>query len=115
MVSEELYVSFNCLATPAVADSQRVNARPVVSSLKLSELDEFLIIANNGLGDFITYQATLDIARSERADSTITAQKLRDFAVGYDPGPRAPPCSWRSPWLAFSLRAGRRRNTRFRG
>ncbi|KAH9025485.1 hypothetical protein EDB84DRAFT_399548 [Lactarius hengduanensis] len=60
-----------------------VNARPDVSSLKLSELDEFLIIANNGLWDFVSYQTAVDIARSERADPMIAAQKLRDFAVSY--------------------------------
>ncbi|KAI0301034.1 hypothetical protein B0F90DRAFT_1810245 [Multifurca ochricompacta] len=60
-----------------------VNARPDVSSLKLSELDEFLIIANNGLWDFVSYQTAVDIARSERADPMTAAQKLRDFAVSY--------------------------------
>ncbi|KAF8271493.1 hypothetical protein EI94DRAFT_1568332 [Lactarius quietus] len=60
-----------------------INARPDVSSLKLSELDEFLIIANNGLWDFVSYQTAVDIARSERSDPMIAAQKLRDFAVSY--------------------------------
>ncbi|KAN0138351.1 Protein phosphatase 2C domain containing protein, partial [Lactarius tabidus] len=60
-----------------------VNARPDITSLKLSELDEFLIIANNGLWDFVTYQTAVDIARSERGDPMIAAQKLRDFAVSY--------------------------------
>lgn len=60
-----------------------VNARPDVSSLKLSELDEFLIIANSGLWDFVSYQTAVDIARSERADPMIAAQKLRDFAISY--------------------------------
>ncbi|KAI0267046.1 hypothetical protein BC834DRAFT_822775 [Gloeopeniophorella convolvens] len=60
-----------------------VNARPDVSSLKLSELDEFLIIANNGLWDYVSYQTAVDIARSERADPMIAAQKLRDFAISY--------------------------------
>ena len=60
-----------------------VNARPDVSSLKLSELDEFLIIANNGLWDFVSYQTAVDIARSERSDPMIAAQKLRDFAISY--------------------------------
>ena len=60
-----------------------VNARPDVSSLKLSELDEFLIIANNGLWDFVSYQTAVDIARSERGDPMIAAQKLRDFAISY--------------------------------
>ena len=60
-----------------------VNARPDITSLKLSELDEFLIIANNGLWDFVTYQTAVDIARSERGDPMMAAQKLRDFAVSY--------------------------------
>jgi adenylate cyclase len=60
-----------------------VNARPDITSLELSELDEFLIIANNGLWDFVTYQTAVDIARSERGDPMIAAQKLRDFAVSY--------------------------------
>jgi adenylate cyclase len=60
-----------------------VNARPDITSTVLSELDEFLIIANNGLWDFVTYQTAVDIARSERGDPMIAAQKLRDFAVSY--------------------------------
>ena len=60
-----------------------VNARPDVNSLKLTELDEFLIIANNGLWDFVSYQTAVDIARSERNDPMIAAQKLRDFAISY--------------------------------
>jgi adenylate cyclase len=60
-----------------------INARPDVSSLKLSEQDEFLIIANNGLWDFVSYQTAVDIARLERADPMIAAQKLRDVAVSY--------------------------------
>jgi adenylate cyclase len=60
-----------------------INARPDVSSLKLSELDEFLIIANNGLWDYVPYQTAVDIARTERGDPMIAAQKLRDFAVSY--------------------------------
>jgi adenylate cyclase len=60
-----------------------VNARPDVSSLKLSELDEFVIIANNGLWDFVSYQTAVDIARSERNDPMTAAQKLRDFAISY--------------------------------
>ena len=60
-----------------------INARPDVTFLELSELDEFLIIANNGLWDFVTYQTAVDIARSERGDPMMAAQKLRDFAVSY--------------------------------
>ncbi|KAI0058114.1 PP2C-domain-containing protein [Artomyces pyxidatus] len=60
-----------------------VNARPDVSAMQLSELDEFIIIGNNGLWDYVSYQTAVDIARSERADPMIAAQKLRDFAISY--------------------------------
>lgn len=60
-----------------------VNARPDVVVRPLTELDEFLIIANQGLWDFVPYQTAVDIARSERSDPMIAAQKLRDFAISY--------------------------------
>ncbi|TFY71632.1 hypothetical protein EVG20_g1385 [Dentipellis fragilis] len=60
-----------------------VNARPDVYAYRLSELDEFIIIANSGLWDYVSYQTAVDIARSERGDPMIAAQKLRDFAISY--------------------------------
>lgn len=60
-----------------------VNARPDVITWELSELDEFVIIGNRGLWDFVSYQTAVDIARSERDDPMIAAQKLRDFAISY--------------------------------
>ncbi|KAI0047904.1 PP2C-domain-containing protein [Auriscalpium vulgare] len=60
-----------------------VNARPDVAAVTLTELDEFIIIGNNGLWDYVSYQTAVDIARSERADPMIAAQKLRDFAISY--------------------------------
>ncbi|KAI0075659.1 PP2C-domain-containing protein [Panus rudis PR-1116 ss-1] len=60
-----------------------VNARPDIVVRPLTELDEFLIIANQGLWDHMPYQTAVDIARSERADPMIAAQKLRDFAISY--------------------------------
>lgn len=60
-----------------------VNARPHICTWELSELDEFVIIGNRGLWDYVSYQTAVDIARSERADPMIAAQKLRDFAISY--------------------------------
>jgi adenylate cyclase len=60
-----------------------VNARPDIYMRDLSELDEFVIIGNRGLWDYVSYQTAVDIARSERADPMIAAQKLRDFAISY--------------------------------
>lgn len=60
-----------------------VNARPSIKQYELSEQDEFVIIGNSGLWDFVSYQTAVDIARSERADPMIASQKLRDFAISY--------------------------------
>ncbi|GJE90159.1 adenylate cyclase-like protein [Phanerochaete sordida] len=60
-----------------------VNARPDIITWELSELDEFVIIGNRGLWDFVSYQTAVDIARSARDNPMIAAQKLRDFAISY--------------------------------
>ncbi|KAF9263742.1 PP2C-domain-containing protein [Marasmius fiardii PR-910] len=60
-----------------------VNARPDVREWELTESDEFVIVGNRGLWDYVSYQTAVDIARQERADPMIAAQKLRDFALSY--------------------------------
>ncbi|KIJ92315.1 hypothetical protein K443DRAFT_135321 [Laccaria amethystina LaAM-08-1] len=64
-----------------------VNARPDICVWDLTDLDEFVIVANCGLWDYISYQTAVDIARTvartERPDPMIAAQKLRDFAISY--------------------------------
>ncbi|KAJ4469519.1 adenylate cyclase [Lentinula aciculospora] len=60
-----------------------VNARPDIFVWELSEHDEFVIVANRGLWDFVTYKTAVDIARRERGDPMLAAQKLRDFAISY--------------------------------
>lgn len=59
-----------------------VNARPYVYQWELSDLDEFVIIGNRGLWDYVSHQTAVDIARTER-DPMMAAQKLRDFAISY--------------------------------
>ncbi|KAI5830876.1 PP2C-domain-containing protein [Schizophyllum commune Tattone D] len=63
-----------------------VNARPDVHTYHLDESDEFVIVANRGLWDYVSYQTAVDIARSEWMDTRdpmIVAMKLRDFAISY--------------------------------
>ncbi|KAL6303514.1 adenylate cyclase-like protein [Sparassis latifolia] len=60
-----------------------VNARPHIRTWQLNDTDEFVIVGNSGLWDVVSYQTAVDIARSERADPMIAAQKLRDFAISY--------------------------------
>ncbi|KAG6835940.1 hypothetical protein H0H93_013157 [Arthromyces matolae] len=60
-----------------------VNARPDVFTYPLSPNDEFVIIADRSLWDFVSFQTAVDIARTERGDPMIAAQKLRDFAISY--------------------------------
>ncbi|KAG5336303.1 hypothetical protein C0989_012240 [Termitomyces sp. Mn162] len=59
-----------------------VNARPDVFQYPLAPKDEFVIIADRSLWDFVSFQTAVDIARTER-DPMIAAQKLRDFAISY--------------------------------
>ncbi|KAJ7362214.1 hypothetical protein DFH08DRAFT_320591 [Mycena albidolilacea] len=56
-----------------------INARPDIVIYDLTELDEFVIIANPGLWDYVSYQTAVDIA--QRTEPMIAAQKLRDFAI----------------------------------
>jgi adenylate cyclase len=58
-----------------------VNARPDICIYDLTDQDEFVIIANRGLWDYVSYQAAVDIAQG--TDPMTAAQKLRDFAISY--------------------------------
>ncbi len=64
-----------------------INARPDIFVYDLSDMDEFVIIANRGLWDFVPYQTAVDIARTvmraDQPDPMLAAQKLRDFAISY--------------------------------
>ncbi|EPS44060.1 hypothetical protein H072_1966 [Dactylellina haptotyla CBS 200.50] len=60
-----------------------VQACPSVQHWKISESDEFLILASKELWDHISYQTAVYIASQEKNDLMLAAQKLRDFAIGY--------------------------------
>ena len=52
-------------------------------SVELTDADEFVILANRGLWNVMSYQAAVDVARTQRADPMLAAQKLRDLAISY--------------------------------
>jgi adenylate cyclase len=60
-----------------------VNARPDIFTHILSEFDQFVIIGNRGLWDFVSYRTAVDIARLNREDPMKAAQMLRDYAMAY--------------------------------
>ncbi|BGP40831.1 cysteinyl-tRNA synthetase [Rhodotorula kratochvilovae] len=60
-----------------------INAAPAVDEIELTETDEFVIIANRGLWEHMSYQAAVDVARTERGDPMAAAAKLRDLAISY--------------------------------
>ena len=60
-----------------------INASPEVRTRELAESDEFVIIGNSALWNCCSYQTAVDIARTERNDPMMAAQKLRDFAISY--------------------------------
>ena len=60
-----------------------INASPEVRTRQLTETDEFVIIGNHALWKWCSYQTAVDIARTERDDPMMAAQKLRDFAISY--------------------------------
>ncbi|WRT69993.1 uncharacterized protein IL334_006986 [Kwoniella shivajii] len=60
-----------------------VNSDPEIRTRPLTEQDEFVIIGNNALWQCCSYQTAVDIARTEKDDPMMAAQKLRDFALSY--------------------------------
>ncbi|KAG8834480.1 cysteinyl-tRNA synthetase [Serendipita sp. 399] len=59
-----------------------VIARPTVIEWDITDQDEFVIVGNSNLWDYVPYQNAVDIARQCR-DPMIAAQKLRDAAISY--------------------------------
>ena len=60
-----------------------VNCEPAVHVLDLVDSDEFVIVANRGLWDALSYQAAVDVAWEHREDPMLAAQRLRDMAIAY--------------------------------
>jgi len=60
-----------------------INSAPEIRTRQLAESDDFVIIGNHALWKCCSYQVAVDVARTERNDPMMAAQKLRDFAVSY--------------------------------
>ncbi|KAG8928661.1 cysteinyl-tRNA synthetase, partial [Tulasnella sp. 417] len=60
-----------------------VNARPSVQTVTLTDQDEFVIIGNRDLWDYVAPQTAVDIARLNKNEPMIAAQRLRDYAMSY--------------------------------
>lgn len=56
-----------------------INARPEIRVYDLNELDDFVIIANRGLWDYVSYQSAVEIGQG--AEPMMAAQELRDLAI----------------------------------
>ncbi|KAI9803847.1 MAG: hypothetical protein M1825_001727 [Sarcosagium campestre] len=60
-----------------------VQAGPHVAQISLKEQDEMLLIASRELWEYLTPDVVVDVARSERGDLMLAAQKLRDLAMAF--------------------------------
>ena len=60
-----------------------VNAAPHVLQVSLNDNDEMIVLASREFWRFVTPELAVDVARSEKADVMLAAQKLRDLAMAY--------------------------------
>ncbi|ODQ66423.1 hypothetical protein NADFUDRAFT_82247 [Nadsonia fulvescens var. elongata DSM 6958] len=56
---------------------------PDIVERTITESDELLIMANKELWQYMNHETAVDIARTEKGDPMLAAQKLRDFAIAY--------------------------------
>ena len=60
-----------------------VIAAPNSFHCQLSEGDELIVIATRELWDFVTVDLAIDVARGDKGDLMLAAQKLRDLAIAF--------------------------------
>lgn len=60
-----------------------VIAAPHTAHFTLTEQDEMIIIASREVWDYVTPDVVVDVARSERGDLMIAAQKIRDLSIAF--------------------------------
>ena len=60
-----------------------VIAAPHTLQVALNDNDEMIVLASKEFWDFVTPDLAVDVARSEKADVMLAAQKLRDLAMAY--------------------------------
>jgi len=59
------------------------NAAPDIQEMPLEGHEEMLILASRELWEYLSVQAAVDIARTEKTDLMRAAHKLRDIAISY--------------------------------
>ncbi|KAL1966282.1 hypothetical protein VTN77DRAFT_4635 [Rasamsonia byssochlamydoides] len=60
-----------------------VIAAPHTAHFTLTEQDEMIIMASREVWDYVTPDLVVDVARAERRDLMIAAQKIRDLAIAF--------------------------------
>ncbi|ERF69466.1 hypothetical protein EPUS_07281 [Endocarpon pusillum Z07020] len=60
-----------------------VIAAPHTLQVTLSDSDEMIVLASKEFWEFVTPDLAVDVARAEKADVMLAAQKLRDLAMAY--------------------------------
>jgi adenylate cyclase len=60
-----------------------VIASPHLFHCQLSEGDEIIVIATREFWDFVTVDLAIDVARADKGDLMLGAQKLRDLAIAF--------------------------------
>lgn len=60
-----------------------VIAAPSIMHCQLGEADELIVIATSEFWDFVTVDLAIDVARGDKSDLMLAAQKLRDLAIAF--------------------------------
>lgn len=60
-----------------------VIAAPHTFNCALTESDELIVVATKEFWDYVTVDLAVDVARAEKGDLMLAAQKLRDLAMAY--------------------------------
>lgn len=60
-----------------------VTAAPHILQISLTDSDEMVLLASKEFWDFITPDLAVDIARQEKSDLMVAAQKCRDLAIAF--------------------------------
>ena len=66
-----------------IQHSPAVIAAPFVSQISITESHEMILIASRELWQYMSRDFAVDMARSERTDLMLAAQKLRDLAIAF--------------------------------
>jgi adenylate cyclase len=60
-----------------------VQAAPHITQITIKEQDEMVLIASRELWEYLSPELVVDIARYERGDLMLAAQRLRDLAIAF--------------------------------